>query len=583
MEDIYELHKLIHPLSSKNGYKIDIMRCLEILKTMNTNYNEATIGYKEWEYLILQLPSNLFDYDNIDIIIRPSYETYDENYVFQNNFNGDKNNVQYVIQINNEHCEIHIFIKDFIYEIDSLVMFLLLNILFLNKNKKIDKQNYILCKDKQNNGCTVGKCGVYPEKEYNNTLAYYKQSNSKMKSTTKNKSKTKTKKITKNYELYNKHIVSACIDSKASIIKVLKYNKIPNYTISISSLNYKLSEKRFEYLSNMYASKLLNIIDVKENIDKEDIDIHIIYGYTSIIKKLLNVYDMVDKKRNKIYKDYDDIYIKTNKLINKEYTAQIQGECVINMRYDHSINCGSLIINLTELLKTIKKLKKGYIMDPVFNDIKLDSKKKIYIVSISNLFGINSYYMTKSLCNILGDKIKSINATGTCGGTRKDMEIGDIIISNEILCWENIIRDSINKSIYETMKPSMMILNNLDAHNIDINENKIKKYNDKLNSAENYKLHIGKTCTVSILPYETIELLEEYNRQKILAIDMENYWLLKGKIDGNSKAISNHINIISDVPINKKFLHEKELFVSKEKNRMDMYRLILLILFGYGL
>ena len=104
-----------------------------------------------------------------------------------------------------------------------------------------------------------------------------------------------------------------------------------------------------------------------------------------------------------------------------------------------------------------------------------------------------------------------------------------------------------------------------------------------MNTQKNYKVHIGKTCTVSILPYETIELLEEYNRLKILAIDMENYWLLKGKIDGNSKAISNHINIISDVPIKKKFLHEKELFASKEENRMDMYRLILLILFGYGL
>jgi hypothetical protein len=164
-EKLTELYNLIHPLTSKQ-YRVNIDKCVKILRNLDSNFNYKNINFKVWKYIILQLPSNIFDYENLDIIIHPFNDKHHIGYKFQNLFSGDKKYVQYIIPNlkNKNKAELHIFIKDLIYELDSIVMYTLLAILLLLKNKT--NRNYmdtfLLCKDKQFDGCSKKKCNIVP-------------------------------------------------------------------------------------------------------------------------------------------------------------------------------------------------------------------------------------------------------------------------------------------------------------------------------------------------------------------------------------------------------------------------------------
>ena len=84
------------------------------------------------------------DTDKIDIIIHPLYELKQHNILdSQVNFKGKKKNLQYIIPINKNHIELHIYIKDFLYEIDANIIFITLNILYLQKNNNEFKKNIL--------------------------------------------------------------------------------------------------------------------------------------------------------------------------------------------------------------------------------------------------------------------------------------------------------------------------------------------------------------------------------------------------------------------------------------------------------
>ena len=64
---------------------------------MNTVFNYKNINFNTWKYFIMDLSSNILDYDKIDIIIHPLYELKQHNILdSQVNFKGKKKNLQYI-------------------------------------------------------------------------------------------------------------------------------------------------------------------------------------------------------------------------------------------------------------------------------------------------------------------------------------------------------------------------------------------------------------------------------------------------------------------------------------------------------
>ena len=197
---IIDLHKIIHFKNKKDKTIINIEKCIELLNKLDTVFNYDRISFQEWsEYIINNLSSNLLDYEELDIIIHPGYETYDIGYQFQNNFSGGKNYAQYIIpnESNKNKASLHIFIKDFIYELDSIIIFLLINIIFLEKNKNNLKIDMKLFKDKKLNGCTRKQC-------YLQVLGKLKDKISKSRTKSIKKTKKQTYKEINNNNEYTK-------------------------------------------------------------------------------------------------------------------------------------------------------------------------------------------------------------------------------------------------------------------------------------------------------------------------------------------------------------------------------------------
>ena len=59
-------------------------------------------------------------------------------------------------------------------------------------------------------------------------------------------------------------------------------------------------------------------------------------------------------------------------------------------------------------------------------------------------------------------------------------------------------------------------------------------------------MHVGKSCTGSVIPLETDTLLNVLNNKNYLGIEMENYWIKKGapEVDGL------FMQYASDLPLN---------------------------------
>jgi hypothetical protein len=590
--DIYNLYNLIHPLQTNKPYKININKCINILKNIDSDFNYKNIDFTSWSYITRQLPSNIFDYDNLDIIIHPFYETFHYGYKYQNLFTGDKNYIIYIIpdKYNNNKAELHIVLKDLIYEIDSVVIFILLNILFLQKNKFDNKykDSIILCKDQMLNGCQRYNCNVYGIKNtlnklklnantLNNTIKYSNILNkiskkSKMTKSKMTKSKMTKSKMTKSKQSINSFnnvnlINNLCDESYSKLYnsklqKIIKYNNIPQYTITYNSMNYTLAELKLIKIWNKWSYNIYNIIknhhkdkntnDTKVNDTKtndDNFNLHTIVGMkqTSIFLTKLypkitlskddELYDIINNESN-IYKKFD-LYLKhfidiknkynvDNKLI--EILDNFYNENVIKIKNDLNTSCSGIIICLEQYLKNLKKLSNLYDIyyDPIFD--KMKNCKNTYILFTNNLFGMNSYYMSNSINNVFKQNLKSMNSIGSCGGSSKNVKLGDFIVSNNINCWSNIINTKINKNIYENMSPYTNSLKNINSYNTYSGKiiKNIENTEDLNYLVNNTKIHFGKTCTVSIIPFETKNLLTLLNENNILGVEMENYWIKKG-------------------------------------------------------
>jgi len=523
INSIIELHKIIHFKNKKDKTIINIEKCIELLNKLDTVFNYNRISFQEWsEYIINNLSSNLLDYEELDIIIHPGYETYDMGYQFQNNFSGGKNYTQYIIpnESNKNKANLHIFIKDFIYELDSIIIFLLINIIFLEKNKNDMKIDMKLFKDKKLNGCTRKQCYVQVISKLTNKI---------------NKSKTKLIKKTKK-QTYKE------INNDNEYSKIIRYNKPPKYNISVSSVYYKKINNLMEYNSDNWAVHLKSYTN--------EHNIHVIFGYYNKISKIFEIDGL------------------ENNIINK-------------LKHDTKVNCASIIINLEKYMEHFKNIKYNKENEYIRILKTIKKYKNTSIILISVPFGINSYYLTKSLVNKFNNKLLSVNSIGSCGGLKNDMNLGDIVIQKSIINWCKIIKDLNYENPYENINEFeyKAIENIYTKHEININIDKMKKIINKIQSKRknmNIKelpICYGNSCTVSIIPYETRQLLIEMKQRKIDSIEMEGFWIKKacGDIPGL------FIHYISDLPIKEQ--HPLN-FNEKTHSILDIIEIIINYLLG---
>ena len=326
-------------------------------------------------------------------------------------------------------------------------------------------------------------------------------------------------------------------------------------------MNYTLAENKLIKVWNKWATNIYDIIKNKhrEQNNNDDFNIHVIVGLKYAGKFLTKIYpkikllkkdekfDIINNESN-IYKKFD-LYLKHFEDIKKVYNVDSKlidildnayNDSVIDLVRNNSTSTTGFILSLEQHIKNINNLSKKHNIyyDPLFDKVK--NYKNTYILFINNLFGINSYYMSNSINNIFKNKLKSMNSIGSCGGSNKNINLGDFVISNNINCWSNLINAGNNAStnmgtnmgtnIYENISPYTNSLKNIIKYNTY--SNNIMK-NIENEEALNYliydkKLHYGKTCTVSIIPFETDEFLNLLHNNNILSVEMENYWIKKG-------------------------------------------------------
>jgi purine-nucleoside phosphorylase len=515
LKAINELNRLIHFKNTRDKTRINIDKCLELLNKLDTVFNYDRISFSEWsEYIINNLSSNLLDYDELNIIIHPGYETYDIGYQFQNNFSGGKNYTQYIIpdKSNKNKAHLHIFIKDFIYELDAIVIFLLINILFLEKNKNDIKTNMKLIKDKKMNGCTRKQCYVQIINRLTNKVS---------------KTKKQSHKLSNNDKEYIKHI---------------RYDKPPRYNISVSSVHYKKLNNLLEYNAEKWANHIKSLTN--------EHNVHIIFGYQQKISKIFEIDGLEDG------------------IINK-------------LKHDTKVNCASIIINLDKYMIYYKKNK--IVKDSDFERIVKSIKKyrNTSFILISVPFGINSYYLTKSLVKTFDSKIQSINSIGSCGGLDTNMNIGDVVIQKSFVNWCKIMRELTNESPYMNINDvEYKAIVDIDKiYEININQVKMKKIINKIQSnrrnmnMKELPIWFGNSCTVSITPYETKQLLLEMQKHNIDSIEMEGFWIKKacGDIPGL------FMHYISDLPIKEQ---HPSSFSEKNNSILDIIEIIINYLLG---
>jgi hypothetical protein len=577
-EKLTELYNLLHPSASKE-YKLDIDRCIKILRNLDSNFNYKNINFNVWKYIILQLPSNIFDYDNLDIIIHPFNDTHHTGYKFQNLFSGDKKYVQYIIPKlkNKNNNELHIFIKDLIYELDSIVIYTLLAILLLLKNKTNSNymDTFLLCKDKQFDGCSKKQCDIVPINYslINNKLSIIKKMH--------NKSKSKTIKNTKKY-------INDICPSEINFQKIITTNKIPNITINYTLFNYSLCENKLIYNWNKWVDNIYDIIVQRQKdnniVDINNFNLHVIIGLKTTFKIITKLYS--SNKYNQSQNDENE-YIKFDNFVknyendsNCDFIDKFALDNIINLRYDINVNISGIILPLNQYIDNINKIKKDKIIyDPIFK--KYNHLGNTYILCIDNLFGTNAYYMANAIKNKFYYNLKSFNSVGSCGGISNKINLGDIILSNYITCWSNIIKkNNGNNNLFKNIEKKLKVLQNIDInYKINTSEqiiaiNKVENINKLI-----YKRHIhnGKCCTGSIIPYETDELLLILQKNNFYAIEMENFWI--------KKAIENipglFMQYASDLPTKANFkLYEKHIF-SKDLYSINISNCMMRTVFAY--
>lgn len=649
LDKIYKLYELIHPPAQNKPYILNIDKCIEILKSLDNNFNYKNIDFVSLKYISTQLPSNFFDYEKLDIIIHPFYERYHMGYKYQNMFSGDKKYVNYIIpnKSNKNQAELHIYLKDLIYEIDSVIIFILLNILLLekNKNSKEYMDTLIVCKDKMFDGCGKKKCNILPLfhtilSKYNTEKSSKSSKSSKsiksiksiisikrnktlknmIKSTMKHLSNTKklvyVNDKNKWLDLNDKKVrdyfindICKNINIDTHVQKIINYDKIPRYSIKYNTLNYAMCESKLQNNWDAWCNKIMDIILGKEREINEKgyrpstnnhYNLHLIIGLKTTFRIITKpypkikldekdeLYNIIEKEKNK-YKKYD-IYLKHLSSLKTKYNLDekisnildiFQENNVINLKYDTSTNCSGFVINLNDYLRELNKISKTYdiVYEPILDKLNVNNSNNTYILCIDNLFGMNSYYMTNSITKHFGDRLKTINSIGSCGGIANNINLGDVIISNHINIWSNIIKSSINKNIYENVEADLSILDKMVEYNIDINE-KIKHI-EKLEILNNLiydkNIHKGKMCTGSIIPLETDTLLNILLQRNFIGIEMENYWIQKAS--KNIDCLFMHY--VSDLTLKQNYkLHEKHKY-AEELYSVNTLNCLLRTVFSY--
>jgi purine-nucleoside phosphorylase len=196
-------------------------------------------------------------------------------------------------------------------------------------------------------------------------------------------------------------------------------------------------------------------------------------------------------------------------------------------------------------------------------------------------FGINSYYLTKSLVKTFDSKIQSINSIGSCGGLDTNMNIGDVVIQKSFVNWCKIMRELTNESPYMNINDvEYKAIVDIDKiYEININQVKMKKIINKIQSnrrnmnMKELPIWFGNSCTVSITPYETKQLLLEMQKHNIDSIEMEGFWIKKacGDIPGL------FMHYISDLPIKEQ---HPSSFSEKNNSILDIIEIIINYLLG---
>jgi hypothetical protein len=644
LDKIYKLYKLIHPPEQNKPYIVNIDKCIEILKTIDNNFNYEKIDFESWKYISAQLPSNFFDYEKLDIVIHPFYERYHVGYKYQNMFSGDKKFVNYIIpnKLNENEAELHLYLKDLVYEIDSVTIFILLNILLMekNKNNKDYMDTLVVCKDKMFDGCSKKKCNIFPL--IHTILSKYPISNKnskysklikssksrKLKKTLKNtaqitiKDKKSTRKFvyindkTKLLNLNDKTAIDyfindICKNMDSRVQKIIHYNKLPRYSIKYETVNYTMCERKLQNNWDIWCNNINNIIlgkeqEIYENgvsvtlSNNEKYDVHVIIGLRTTFRIMTKpyhkikldekdeLYDIIEKEKNK-YKKYD-VYLKQLPILKNRYPIDenisnildaFHDNNVINLKYDVSTNCAGFLINLNDYLRELNKIKKMYdiVYEPIFDKLSVDKSRNTYILCIDNLFGMNSYYFTNSITNHFGDKLKSINSIGSCGGIANNINLGDIIMSRHINIWSNIIKSSIGKNIYENVENYLSPFRRMVEYNIDVNEQikNIEKLEDLSNLIYDKLVHKGKSCTGSIIPLETDTLLNTLLKRNYIGIEMENYWIKKASKNINCL----FMQYVSDLTLKQNYkLHEKNKY-AEELFAVNTLNCLLRTVFAY--
>jgi len=295
----------------------------------------------------------------------------------------------------------------------------------------------------------------------NNTFRLNKKNNEKVKKTKIKNEKNYTERYHKSNDIHSKDNSLNYLNKQFSISRNnnLKMKNQQNIILNYNYNNYKIIKKNISLNSDYMIKTLLTKNKYKKSIDFSDKSL---INQSSIKKKELSIEnDKLNKtQRTKKY----NTKIKKNRFINNScYNVRNIIKSSSDIRKDNNKKINIRNINSSILSSKIKKIINSTLL----------SKKQNYKKNICKEINYSNHKGNKIDSNYMEHKTKSRNNKKNIGNSNKsnslDNKKNNGLISNSM---------SMNKKTFSNKK-------NIIKKNNIIN-NKLKKYNDKINFISNY-------------------------------------------------------------------------------------------------
>jgi hypothetical protein len=541
LDKLFLLYKLIHPGNNKNLVKIDFNKCINLVRTLYSPFNDKNLEYNEWLYMIKYLSSDLLDFKTFNIVLHLLDEKKRLSQQLQTVFAGTSLAYQYVITHNKTEATLHLYVRDILTDIDSTIINLLLHIIYLEQ-QRVKHNNILLCKDNESEECTKSNiCTPYLIKD-----------------------------DIKNPE---------CPNPNQTYKKIILHSEFPHYTLAYNSLNYLNVEEKLIYIWNLRITNLYNEINETINISEPKCKIHVIQGATKLFKYITTIYEDLDlndvnitNECGGIYKEHDiylsklsaynyrkfinenigeDQEIHTNTQINE---INNNNNIFINRKTCYKkIGLQVRIVNLENLINSINKYPQYKSkFDPIFKIFNGIDCKNTLIINISYVFGSTAFYVANAFNTVFGDKLKSFNVIGKGGGLVGKTD--DYLIANKISTWGNCTSNNPYSNLPDSLKLTKSegaISVAKDLQNINF---------EKLKSGKNTKIHIGEIMVMPAVAMETYVLLEYVKSKGVIGVEMECYWFKKAllNIPGLYIYYSSDMALSRDASLNHSIYPEEE-------------------------